>query len=145
MQAALAAPETPAKGTALRSDLLDTLRVFAGYDLGPPVEFVVLYLQADGDRAFARVMAQRPGGAPIDLAATPMVKRDQIPIDLIDGPRMEAFLARGGGGVVCRGLCHRGHRRLVDRAALLRRICAVFARSGLQLSRCWEPRRSHRT
>lgn len=96
-QVATAAPETPAKGTPLRQALLDTLRVIAGYDLGAPVEFVVISMQADGDRAFAQVMAQRPGGVAIDIASTPLAQRDQIPTDFIDGPRMEAFLMRENG------------------------------------------------
>ncbi|MEL6573367.1 MAG: hypothetical protein AAFQ64_17035 [Pseudomonadota bacterium] len=96
-QMAAAAPETPAAGTPLRQDLLNTIRVMAGFDLGPPIEFVVLDLRVDGDRAFAQVMAQRPGGAPIDLATSPMAQRDQVPTDLIDGPRMEAFLVHENG------------------------------------------------
>ncbi|WJY20194.1 hypothetical protein QTA57_09840 [Fontisubflavum oceani] len=71
--------------------LLDTLRPLVEYDLGAPVEFVVTSLQVDGDRAFARVAAQRPMGAPIDMETTPMVLRDGLPLDTIDGPRIEAF------------------------------------------------------
>ena len=95
--AAIAAPETPAPGTPLRQEIMDTIRVLAGFDLGPPIEFVVIQLEVDGNRAFARVMAQRPGGTPISIVETPMVQRDQMPIDLIDGPRMEAFLVNANG------------------------------------------------
>ena len=69
--AALALPgaaqawEEPARGTELRADLMDALRPMAEWDLGAPVEFVVLDLRVAGDVAFASVMAQRPGGAPI--------------------------------------------------------------------------------
>ena len=40
--------------------------------------------------------AQRPGGAPIDLAATPLVTVEGIPSDLIDCPVVQAFLYRPG-------------------------------------------------
>lgn len=79
------------RGAALRGELLDTLRPLVEYDLGAPVQFVVTSLQVDGDRAFARVTAQRPMGAPIDMNTTPMVQRDGLPLDTIDGPRIEAF------------------------------------------------------
>ena len=94
---AMAEPETPARGTALRGALLDTVRVSAEHDLGAPVEFVVRTLLADGDRAFAMLSAQRPGGGAIDIAQTPMVLRDKVPLDFIDGPEVVAFMYRTNG------------------------------------------------
>lgn len=88
---ASAEPVDVPPGSALRGELLDTLRPLVEYDLGAPVEFVVTSLQVDGDRAFARLAAQRPMGMPIDMETTPMVLRDGLPLDTIDGPRIEAF------------------------------------------------------
>ena len=88
---ASAEPVDVPPGSALRGQLLDTLRPLVEYDLSAPVEFVVTSLQVDGDRAFARVAAQRPMGMPIDMETTPMVLRDGLPLDTIDGPRIEAF------------------------------------------------------
>lgn len=90
-------PVEPARGTALRADLMDAIRPFAEYDLGAPVEFVVIELLVEDDLAFARVRAQRPGGGAIDMEATPLVTRRGVPSDLIDGPRIEAFLGRTAG------------------------------------------------
>jgi hypothetical protein len=90
-------PAEPPRGSAARAAILDTIRVMAEYDLGAPVEFVVLDLAAEGDLAFARLMAQRPGDVPIDMSDIPMVTRRFVPPDLIDGPRIEAFLARTDG------------------------------------------------
>lgn len=95
--AVLAEPTTPARGSDLRRDLLASVRVMAAYDLGAPVEFVVDSLEADEDRAFAMLSIQRPGGAAIDLSQSPMVSRDGIPPDLIDGAVMVAFLQQIGG------------------------------------------------
>ncbi len=38
-------PFEPARGSQLRLDFLDTVRVIAEYELGAPVEFVVIELQ----------------------------------------------------------------------------------------------------
>ncbi len=95
--AAMADPVTPERGSALRSELLDTVRRAAEHDLGAPVEFVVNTLLVDGDRAFAMLDAQRPGGGAIDLAQSPMVLRDKTPLDLIDGPNVVAFIVRVNG------------------------------------------------
>ena len=89
-------PVTPPRGSALRAELLDTVRVMAEYDLGAPVEFVVTELHAEGDRAFGRLMAQRPGGPQIDMAATPIVMRRGVSVDMIDGLRIEVFFHRVG-------------------------------------------------
>ncbi|MEZ5911786.1 MAG: hypothetical protein R3D84_05770 [Paracoccaceae bacterium] len=61
----------PARGTAERAALMDTLRPLAIGYLGAPVEFVVQDPRVSGDLAMAFVMAQRPGGGQIDMAATP--------------------------------------------------------------------------
>jgi hypothetical protein len=50
---------------------MDALRPMAEQVFDPPVEFVVRELRVAGDVAFASVVAQRPGGAAIDIQATP--------------------------------------------------------------------------
>lgn len=92
-----AEPVTPDPGSPLRAALMDAARPIAEYDLSPPVEFVVIELLADGDRAFGRMRAQRPGGAQIDPAETPMHLRDGVSLDLFDGPRLEVFYHRMQG------------------------------------------------
>jgi|GEM_PF-7033363 len=92
----------PARGTPARSDLLDHLRPVIAYHLGAPLEFRVVHLRSDGARAFAMLVAQRPGGQRIAIEATPMVQRDGEPPSLIDGslgagPAVQAFLVRRGG------------------------------------------------
>ena len=70
LAAMLAAPaaawETPAHGSTLRADLMDVLRPIAERQYGAPVEFMVLDLRVSGDVAYADVLVQRPGGAPIE-------------------------------------------------------------------------------
>ncbi|GAB5445232.1 hypothetical protein [Gymnodinialimonas sp.] len=93
---AQAAPFEPPRGSELRRELLDTIRPLAAYDLGAPLEFRVLEMSVDGDIAFARLMAQRPGGADIDMTTTPMVEwRYAEPFEF-DGPRFEVFYVRDG-------------------------------------------------
>ncbi|MCB1396160.1 MAG: hypothetical protein KDJ98_09365 [Rhodobacteraceae bacterium] len=100
--AALALPgaaqawEEPARGTELRGDLMDALRPMAEWDLGAPVEFVVLDLRVAGDVAFASVMAQRPGGAPIVIQDTPFFQRGEIDPEIADGATIQALLQRSG-------------------------------------------------
>jgi len=89
--------EEPARGTPLRAALLDAVRPLAVRDLGAPVEFVVHVLRVSGDRAFASVMAQRPGGVPIDMATTPMARRGNHDPDLSEGPTVQALLALSDG------------------------------------------------
>ena len=88
----------PARGTALRSALLEAVRVVAEHDLGAPVEFVVNRLRAEGDVALAVLSAQRPGGGAIDMAAAPMMARDGLSPAEVDGPELVAFLRRGAPG-----------------------------------------------
>lgn len=92
--------EEPARGTPLRAALMDTLRPHAVAELGPPVEFVVRYLRVAQDMAFASVWAQRPGGAPIDMARTPIVAEGRHDPEFSDGPSLQALLQRRGGGWV---------------------------------------------
>lgn len=87
-------PTEPPVGSELRQELLDTFRPLAIYNLGAPLEFRVLELMVDGDTAFARLMAQRPGGVEIDMTDTPMVEwRYAEPFEF-DGPRFEVFFVR---------------------------------------------------
>ncbi|OAN82488.1 hypothetical protein A8B78_08550 [Jannaschia sp. EhC01] len=92
-----AMPFEPGPGSDLRRELLDTLRPLAAYDLGAPLVFRVLEISVDGDVAFARLIAQRPGGAEIDLSDTPMVAWRNVDPFEIDGPRFEAFFVRHNG------------------------------------------------
>lgn len=93
----LAAPYEPPRGSHLRAELLNAFRPLAAFDLGAPIEFRVLELSVDGDVAFARLMAQRPGGAEIDMAATPMVQWRHVDPFEVDGPRFEVFFVQEHG------------------------------------------------
>lgn len=93
--AALAWTE-PSRGSELRADLMDALRPMAEWNLGAPVEFVVTDLRVEGNVAFASVSAQRPGGAPIDLPATPAFARGELYLDVMDGTAIHALLQRSG-------------------------------------------------
>lgn len=61
----------PQRGSAERRDLMDAIRPKAEEIFGAPVEFVIGQLRVSGDRAFASVQAQRPGGGAIDVVQTP--------------------------------------------------------------------------
>ena len=86
-----AAPREVPVGDPLRAVLLDAIRPDAEEVLGPPVLFRVLEIAVDGDRAFARLYGERPGGVAIDLATTPAVVDWGWSLDLFDGPRFEVF------------------------------------------------------
>ena len=86
----------PPAGTTLRADILDAMRPHAEWSFGAPVEFVVREMRVAGDTAFVWASAQRPGGGTIALADTPLVQRDGRPIDLVDGPEVQALLKRSG-------------------------------------------------
>lgn len=89
--------QSPARGSALRADLMDALRPVVEWELGAPVAFVVDELRVKEGRAFAMVVAQRPGGKPIDLAATPMVARGDFDPELADvGAGVQAFWVQSG-------------------------------------------------
>ena len=94
---AQATPVEPPQGSELRQELLETFRPLAIFDLGAPIEFRVLEIMVDGDIAFARLSAQRPGGAAIDMDATPMVEWRYVDPCEVDGPRFEAFFVLRDG------------------------------------------------
>jgi len=60
----------PARGTAERSEILDTVRPLLEARVGPPVEFVVDWMRSGNGWAFVQLSPQRPGGAAIDLYQT---------------------------------------------------------------------------
>jgi len=91
---ARASVQSPPQGSPLRREILDAVRPFVERKLNAPIEFRVLDLKVSGDWAFAKLMPQRPGGASIDVSATPMGKLDQ---DFLDGVHTEAVLRRVGG------------------------------------------------
>ena len=86
----------PERGTAERKALMNALRPLAEADLGDPVEFVVHDLRVSGDRAFASVQPQRPGGREIDLERTPGYIRGDFTYDMMDGTHMQALYVRSG-------------------------------------------------
>ncbi|WP_294230537.1 hypothetical protein [uncultured Shimia sp.] len=67
--------QEPARGTQTRKDLMSAIRPIAEWRLGAPVQFVVKDLRVAGDVGYGRLYAQRPGGAKIDLNATPISQR----------------------------------------------------------------------
>ena len=71
----------PARGTAERAELMNTIRPLIEVRVGPPVEFVIDRLRVSAGWAFAVVAPQRPGGGAIDMAGT--VYREQV--DYMDG------------------------------------------------------------
>ena len=87
----------PARGTDERQILIDTLRPFAEFVVGPPVEFVINDLRVSGDVAFVGARAQRPGGVPIDPTQTPAFRRGQH--DPVAGnlDRFHAFYVKRNG------------------------------------------------
>jgi hypothetical protein len=89
--------QSPPRGSQLRADLMDALRPEVEWSLGAPVEFVVHDLRVKGDRAFAMLTAQRPGGKAIDLARTPMAERGEIDPELAsEGAHVEVFWQKSG-------------------------------------------------
>lgn len=49
-----------------------------------------------GGAAFASVIAQRPGGAAIDMRDTPMFQRQEIDPEIADGATIQALIQRSG-------------------------------------------------
>lgn len=88
--------EEPARGTPLRTALLDALRPHIEWALGPPVEFTVWDLRRDGGVAFFSGMAQRPGGNPIDIASTPAASRGELDPEVGDGATVQALYKLSG-------------------------------------------------
>lgn len=64
------AVEQPAKGTALRKELLGAARPVFERELGAPVEFAVTTLNVMNGWAYGNVRPQRPSGKPIDWRRT---------------------------------------------------------------------------
>lgn len=96
---ALAAGETysePARGTKTRAAMMDAIRPHAIWSLGAPVEFVVATLRVAGDIGFATLEPQRPGGAAIQFADTPMVRRGEADPEFHDGIRMHVLYQLSG-------------------------------------------------
>lgn len=86
----------PQRGTQERRDLMDALRPHAWWTLGQPVQFVVNDLRVSGERAFASVSPQRPGGGAIDPAQTPAVARDPYFAEDMWDVDMQAVLMKSG-------------------------------------------------
>lgn len=85
----------PKRGSALRKQLLDTIRPTFVRETRGPVEFVVHRLAVSGRFAFGLVSAQRPGGGRINWSKTVYAK------ELKDGffdPGESYFLLRRSGG-----------------------------------------------
>lgn len=60
----------PRSGSALRVELLNTVRPEFERETGGPIEFVVRHLNVIGEWAYGEVQAQRPGGKEIDWSRT---------------------------------------------------------------------------
>ena len=79
----LAAPafafEEPARGTALRAELMDTIRRLAEERLNPPIEFVVSELRHEDSVAFGSLRPQRPGGGGIAWDETQLAAEGENP------------------------------------------------------------------
>ena len=86
----------PAKGSKERAALMDAIRPVAEWWLGAPVEFVVVTLRVEGNRAFAVLEAQRPGGKAVDLEQTPLVLRDGWDPRDLDGSRIDVLYQKSG-------------------------------------------------
>lgn len=86
----------PARGSAERENLLDAIRPLAEWAFDPPVRFVVKEMRVAGDVAFVDVVAQRPDGASINPATSPVVLRDGELAELVDGPNLQALLQKSG-------------------------------------------------
>ncbi|PKP68896.1 MAG: hypothetical protein CVT82_13475 [Alphaproteobacteria bacterium HGW-Alphaproteobacteria-4] len=87
---------TPERGSATRAALMDAIRPHAEWMLGAPVEFRVNDLRLLGNRAFAMLEAQRPGGGAIDVLKTPMVARGEFDPYLADTPHIEVLYVKSG-------------------------------------------------
>lgn len=78
----------PARGSAERKAVLNTIRPLIEARLNPPVEFVVDWMKVAGGWAFVSLAPQRPGGGRIDLRQT--MYREQI--DYMDGAQTYALM-----------------------------------------------------
>ena len=87
----------PRRGSRERAAILDAVRPEASKYLGAPVQFVVHDISVSGDRAYANLMGQRPGGIKIDLRDTPWGRGpDYDPVN--DYPGMNVLLRHRKGG-----------------------------------------------
>ena len=91
----------PERGTHMRRELLDAVRAEAETVYGPQVEFIVGRLRVSKPLAYASLVAQRPGGQPIDLRATPGYAhdasfRDQLEAEVGSLTDVEAVLRHTG-------------------------------------------------
>ncbi|SON55163.1 hypothetical protein HDIA_1622 [Hartmannibacter diazotrophicus] len=86
----------PKRGSAERAAIMDAVRPVAASHVGAPVEFVVEDLKVFGDRAYAALKMQRPGGKAIDMAGTPNARK--YGYDPNEYPGIYALLLRRGGG-----------------------------------------------
>ncbi|WP_204113878.1 hypothetical protein [Shimia biformata] len=86
----------PQRGTETRKDLMDAMRAHAEWQLGAPIQFVVEDLRVAGDIAYAALVAQRPGGGAIDLAATPAAAQGRLDPEFLDGTWYNAFYRKVG-------------------------------------------------
>ena len=71
----------PAKGSAERAAVLDTLRPAVEAEMRGPVEFVVTTIRVSPDWAFVQAEPQRPGGGVIDPEETGFAGES----DMMDG------------------------------------------------------------
>ncbi|HTO30712.1 MAG TPA: hypothetical protein VL202_06000 [Pararhizobium sp.] len=71
----------PAKGSAERAALMDTLRPAVEAEMRGPVEFVVTTIRVTPNWAFVQVEPQRPGGGVIDPEETGFAGES----DMMDG------------------------------------------------------------
>ncbi|WP_321831646.1 hypothetical protein [Thalassovita sp.] len=86
----------PQRGTQERRDLMDAIRPHAWWKLGAPVQFVVKDLRVSGDRAFAWLKPQRPGGGQIDPSQTPAAQRDPYFAEDMWDVELQAILWKSG-------------------------------------------------
>lgn len=86
----------PARGTQLRSDLMNSIRPVVAIDLRPPVQFVVSDLRHEGDVAFGVLQPQRPGGGEIAFSETRYPEQGLEPIDF-DGLRVDVLWQKIAG------------------------------------------------
>jgi hypothetical protein len=87
--------ETPQRGSALRTDLMDAVRPHAEWLVGAPVEFVVDSLRVEGDVAFGSLYAVRPGGQEITRDEVPERLGYDNPLDW-GGTDMQILYQRSG-------------------------------------------------
>lgn len=83
----------PARGSAERSAILETLRPAVEAEMRGPVEFVVTVIRASPNWAFVQAEPQRPGGGAIDPEKTGFAGET----DMMDGLTVFALMAFQSG------------------------------------------------